>query len=160
MATRKSYRVFSLFMALLILVSSTGFSIDLHFCQGQLKSFSLWGDAKPCHGMEVPVAVCSLKKNTKKSCCQSKAIQQINKDIVDCEKDCCSNQKIEISADLDADKIKTTILSYTSLSFVVAYVQAFAPSLPDVFKSFVPHQNYRSPLLFKDLAILIQQFLL
>jgi len=38
MAKSKKDRIISLMMAMLILVSSTGFSIDVHYCQGQLKS--------------------------------------------------------------------------------------------------------------------------
>jgi len=45
-------RVISLLLAFLLGFTSVGYSIDLHFCQGHLKSVALIGKAKSCHEME------------------------------------------------------------------------------------------------------------
>jgi hypothetical protein len=42
----------------LMLLSSIGFSIDMHFCQGMLKSYSLIGKAKTCHSTPTAAMNC------------------------------------------------------------------------------------------------------
>jgi len=148
MQKSKLNRITSLLMAFLMLVSSTGFSIDLHYCQGNLKSFSLLGEAKSCHEM-AKAKHCSKMK---KACHAPKTTH--------CKKDCCSNKKIEISADEDAQKIQVEHLSLKQIKFVTAFVKTFVLGDTDLSRQFIPHLNYKPPLLNRDIPILIQSFLL
>ena len=136
-----------------MLVSSTGFSIDLHFCQGNLKSFSFLGEAKSCHAMEL-MKSCSHQK---KACHAAPVVQE---ESADCQKDCCSNKKIEISADEDAQKIQVESLTPKQIKFVTAFVKTFVLGHTDLSQHIIPHLNYKPPLLNKDITILIQSFLL
>ena len=52
MNTKFSYRALAMFMAFLMFSSSIGFSMDIHYCGDELKSFSFFGDAEACEMMQ------------------------------------------------------------------------------------------------------------
>lgn len=152
MKSNRSYRIVALLMALLMLVSSTGFSIDLHYCQGNLKSFSLFGTAKSCHD-KADTKHCKRKEMT----CKAEKIEQVKDN---CHKNCCSNKKIEIDAD-DTQKITAQKLSKPQIQFISLFIEHFVLALNKTrFPNDSPHQNYIPPLLNKDIPVLIQSFLL
>ena len=45
------YRLLAFFMAALMFLTSAGFLVDFHYCQGELKSFNFFGKAPNCHEM-------------------------------------------------------------------------------------------------------------
>ncbi len=147
----KTNRIISCLMACLMLLSSTGFSIDLHYCQGNLKSFSLLGKAKSCHEISNS---CKQKKMT----CHASASKQ--DEVGKCKKDCCQNKSIEISPDVDRQKIPIEKLASSQSQFILAFVAAFVLEESSLWQCFIPHQNYVPPFLDKDIPILIQSFLL
>ena len=138
-----SHRVTSLVLAILMLCTSVGFSIDLHFCKGELKSFSLLGEAESCHTM-------------KKSCPHHENMMVADKS----EKDCCSNKTIEID-DLDSDFNITTDVQLTDLQlkFVTSFIYTFISlSPPRVVKSmFLEKHNPLPPI---DIYVLLERFLI
>lgn len=135
-------------MAFIMLLSTTGFSIDLHFCQGQIKSLSFIGEAKSCHSQTTKP--CSSKKKA----CSIKTTEK------DCQKDCCSNKTIIVDAS-DADqKIPNTELSSDQMDFLTAFVEVYILSHYDFYKNIIPYQNYVPPLLDRDISVLVQCFLL
>ena len=140
-------------MAMLVFVSSTGFSIDLHYCQGQVKSFSLIGEAESCH--QQAESVCCKKKQ--KTC---HAAQSNPDDLGKCEKNCCSNKTIKVESNDEAKKLQSTELSQKQVKLLTAFVHVFLLEKIDLSKIIVPHLNYIPPLLNKNIPILIQSFLL
>jgi len=151
-------------MAFMLLLSSTGFSIDLHFCQGNIKSFSLFGTAESCHA-KAKKSHCSKNKMT---CHFAKKAgdQAANK-----ETNCCSNKRVEVSPDTDTQKviaeqlteqkIIAEQLTETEITFISAFVAVFCiGEIFDLAKLIIPHLNYIPPLLDKDIPVLIQSFLL
>lgn len=66
-------------LAVLILLTSIDYTVDMHFCQGNLKSFSFFGEAKKCFegdGMEQRCRAHDHKDHqsiTKKPCCDSRS---------------------------------------------------------------------------------------
>lgn len=85
----KIYRCIAFFMAILLLFTSLGAAIDMHFCGGHLKSFSLYGKAKNCYELageyekscsshpaeDAKKTTCSIGK---KDCCQDQFVYLIN----------------------------------------------------------------------------------
>ena len=141
-------------MAFMLLLSSTGFSIDLHYCQGNIKSFSIFGTAKSCHA-----------KTEKNHCQQSKISCHFVKSTIEAsdasEKNCCSNESIVVTPDMDTQKVVSEQLTETNISFISAFVAVFyAGQTLDLAKLIIPHQNYIPPLLNQDIPVLIQSFLL
>ncbi len=153
MTKRRINRIISLMMAMLMLVSSTGFSIDAHYCQGQMKSFSLFGKAKSCHEQ-------SFKKQCsshKKSC---HAALSNSKELGKCKKGCCSNKTIHVEGNDEAKKIPTTEILPMQVQFFTAFVQVFILEYTQLNKAIIPYLNYIPPLLNQDIPVLIQSFLL
>jgi len=141
-------------MAFMLLLSSTGFSIDLHYCQGDIKSFSLFGTAKSCHA-KAEKSHCSKNKMT----CHSAMAE--TGEVDDAQRKCCSNKSIEVSPDMDTQKIIAEQLTETNITFISAFVAVFCiGEIFDLAKLIIPHLNYIPPLLDKDIPVLIQSFLL
>ncbi len=88
----KLYRCFALSMAFLVFLSTAGLSIDMHFCNNQLKGVSLIGKAANCHEKE------SHCKNSKKACHQKKNHESNSALAKD---DCCNNEHFILQMDVD-----------------------------------------------------------
>ena len=86
MHTNRRYREVAILLAFLMFISSTGFSMNFHYCKGEMKSFSLIGEAADCHKAQ---KVCPRHE---------KKAQDITKD----ESNCCSNETVIIDK-LDSD---------------------------------------------------------
>lgn len=69
-------------MAFMVAFTSFGYAVDLHFCRGQLKGFSLLGKAKNCHDKmaKCPNHSPSLEVSDANDCCSNKTVQVENLD--------------------------------------------------------------------------------
>ena len=138
-------------MAFLLLVSTTGLSIDMHFCQDQLKSISFIGKATSCHEKQSS----STCHNTKNSC-QHKS---------DCENkndgdDCCHNEDIVIEkTNFDATSQQIAVNHEIQFDFLAAYVSVFVFNYTFDRKT-QPFKNYKTPLPDRDIRILYQTFII
>ena len=83
-------KILSLCLAFLIGISSLGYSADLHFCQGKLKSVAFFGVAKSCHQSS-----CSSKCGKKEDLNLSPLCDQEE------ERNCCDNEKVSGSFEYD-----------------------------------------------------------
>lgn len=97
MFKRVTYQLYSLILAMLMLVLSFNLQIDFHFCEGEIKSFSVFGEAKKCEKhtqleseqFELSNHGCYKHKNT--SCKHHKKHK----------KGCCNNKTYELNFDQD-----------------------------------------------------------
>jgi len=140
MSQSKSLRIFSLTMALFMLVTSTGFSMDVHYCDGDIKRANVFGKAKTC----AEVTACQLKcGKTAKSCSSEK-------------KGCCDNQSYIIDFDFDGAELDRAISTDVQKVLVVditsTYLAYDAPS--SISRTFL----YRPPPLINDLQVVYQSF--
>ncbi len=135
-------------MASIVLVSSIGLTTDRHFCGGQIKSYSLFGKAKTCYEL--------VNKETQLSCVNS----EINRydGLAITKTPCCESKTKRFQIDADTS-LSTTDFSPTQVqSFIVAFATVFnMSSLPRIC---VDYLNYKPPLIFRDVLVLIQSFLL
>jgi hypothetical protein len=137
------YRLFAASLAMLMFFTSLSFSADVHFCNGDFKSFSLVGEASSCH-------------TAKKSCSHHKDIG-IEKDS---ERDCCKNKTIKID-DLDKDFNLSAEMELTDLQiqFLIFFVpKFFFVASPIKVKSDFPAMN--DPLPSEDIYVLLGRFLI
>ncbi len=144
----KTYRIISLTLALLIFISSVGFSIDMHYCQGQLKSISFVGKAKSCHEMDAPSAM--------QNCPHHKKMLADKTD----KKGCCDDRTVLVQSDIDKNLQNAEIHTSPQLEqCIIAYVSVFllgnqlAHSTPN-------YTHYKPPILIRDIPVLIQSFLI
>jgi hypothetical protein len=86
---RYTYRIVALTLALLVLATSVGVSIDVHYCQGKAKSFSLFGTAESC----CQLTVTEETENCATYLSDSDAKTQLTR------KKCCHNKRDLLKAD-------------------------------------------------------------
>ncbi|WP_242916481.1 HYC_CC_PP family protein [Pontibacter liquoris] len=132
-------------LALLLLVSSTGLSVGMHFCGGKIQDFSFFGKAESCP-ME--------KKQQTLPACHQPPKQTVKADS------CCQNHTFVVQR-LDAGTdTKINLHKILDLKFVAAFqaviLQLFAPEA-----ALKPtYALYASPPLARDIPVLVQSFLL
>ena len=148
---RNTYRFIALIFALLILTTSMGFAVDMHYCRGQLKSISFFGKAKSCH---------EISKTTKKACPfhQQDDFEQDDKGIK--KKDCCENKTKYFQADQDfTSKIFDLSINNQPSQFASTSI-AVLPFVSTSQFAKPSYTYYKPPLITKDIPIFIQSFLL
>ena len=99
-----SYRVISLLLASMMFLTSMTYSVDLHYCKGLLKSFSLIGEAKSCHS------------GTRQ--CKNHPVADVD------DRGCCSSQHVIVD-DLDENYPSPSIIEYSDIEMplvAVAYL--------------------------------------
>ncbi len=151
MTKSQFHRITAIFMVCLLLLSSTGFSMDMHFCQDQLKGINLFGEAKSCH-----------QKKSKPPCHKTKKVchhandetKQVDKD------DCCHNEQIVIdSIDTMATISQFDFSEQSTLTFIAAFVAVYYLPLP-INSDFQADFLYKPPLPDRSIQILYQVFLI
>ena len=127
-------------MAVVVLMTTMSFTVDMHYCGDTMVDFSFFKEAKTC-GMEKMQAdkPCETPVLSKKSCCSDKQI------VVEGQDDF----KISI------DKI-TPEQHFFVVSFLHAYIQSFDTISTDK-DSFV---DYTPPFIRQDAQVLHQTFLI
>ena len=133
------YKISSFFMALLVLLSSTSFTIESHYCGDILVDASFLGTAKTC-GMEV-------QKTSSSTDC----------DIT--KKDCCSNEQLLVQGQ-DTLKISFDKLEKEQQLFVVALVQSYIYLFEYNEAKIKSFKDYSPPPLIRDVQVLDQTFLI
>lgn len=138
---------------MLLFISSSGISMDMHFCQGKLKRVSLIGSAKTCAEMAVMMKHCSGKK--------AKSCHGASKSCSDdgSHNGCCENESISFDLDIDNIDIQAFNSSVLEIDFnVLSKVQLVA--LPNLQIKLLQFEEYIPPLPRKDLTVLHQSFLI
>ena len=145
------YRSIAFMLAFVVLFTSTGFAMDMHFCQNELKSVSFFGEAESCHmnaSEECPNHQ-AMAKHTDESSNVS-----IDRD------DCCHNETILVESDNDLVSMDFVDLSTHQVYFLVAYAHHFitpifvAPTTEHYFNLAAP------PPPERDFQVLFQSFLI
>lgn len=133
-----SHKIVSITMALLLLLSTTSWKVEKHYCMGRLMDIALFSDVDSC-GMDMGSMSIENDDISENSCCDDEVI------VLDGQDD------LKLSLDtLDIEKQSlwvALIYSYTT-SFYVQNVQL------------VPHEQYPPPQLVKDIQVLDQVFLI
>lgn len=134
-------KITAIFLTVLMLISSIGVSVDVHYCQDQIKSIAFFGKAKSCHDNKV-----------KQTCHHSKNSNSSEKD------DCCHNDKHTFeNLDLDAPNPEFSNLTNFQLNFI----SSFFVSLSERYNNKIVQNNYREykpPLLQNNILVFQQVF--
>jgi hypothetical protein len=131
-------------LALLMLASSVGFSMNTHFCGGKAvkTSFSI-GLHNPDCGMANMDEVCEFKP--------------LSEDQLE-PKPCCENQHQVLHLDENA-KVSSASIGLNPV-FFIAFVHVLLE--PNIFadQAFVHYTHYTPPIPDKDIQVLFQAFLI
>ena len=134
-------QVLSVSLSLLVMLSSIGLSLDIHFCQGNIKSIGVFAAAEKC-GEELEITKCDNHSNSDIS-----------------RTPCCSNEQYFYqtgNADNTSDFINTQTIP------VVSILQDSEDSQSDIFllENVLTYNGSDPPLVVKDLTILYDTFLI
>ncbi len=131
-------------LAIVVLFTSTGFSIDMHYCQNELKSVAFFGEAESCH---------SEKMGTE--CPNHKSMSSTHD-----EDDCCHNETIILKSDNDLVTMDFADLTTHQVHFVLAYVHYFIASILAPPTTELEFNLAESPPPERDFQVLFQSFLI
>jgi len=147
------YRLIALTLALLTAVSSVGVAANLHYCQGHLYSFALWGKAAVCNDLHGEMQM--------HNCDHDQQVCNYNDNPQFSKSNCCQNRLSYAHSDQDLE------ITHCTLNWLNASPIFFNPDhftslhllnnqeLEPIFKT-----NNHAPPLPKDIPILFQSFLL
>lgn len=137
-------KVVSISLALLMLVSSVGFSMNTHFCGGEAveTSFSI-GLHNPDCGMP------DMDRECESIPSKEKQIKQ---------KPCCENQHQLLQLDENADVQITSIEVHPV--FLVAFIHSFVQPVLFADQSLIHNTYYSPPIPDRDIQVLFQTFLI
>lgn len=132
-------KISSIFMALLVFLSTTSFMVDKHYCGDMLVDVSLFTHAKTC-GMEV-------QKPSGSSECEITT------------KSCCSDETLIIKG---SDELKTSFndLGFQQQIFIASFCYTYIDLFEGLKENIVPFEKYSPPLLVTDILIQDQTFLI
>jgi hypothetical protein len=138
-----------LLLTFAVLVSSTGMTLGMHLCAGEVNNFTLSGHSEPCP-ME-------QKKETPPPC-HSKGGQTAPMETP--ADDCCEDQTVHIQKVELLGSSGKTISAKLEFSFVALAVMARL-FLFDLFSSKpAPFAEYSPPALTRNIPVLLQSFLI
>lgn len=145
-------RFLNIILAALVFISSTGFVINKHYCQGELKETALVVKAKSCHEKELDdranmPANCPMHQSKNSSGCEEK-------------KGCCDNETEFVKLDIDQDIVSFEYqkLQIPQLATILVFATDF--NLEETITSPVHFKNYKPPLIVCDVPVSLQTFLL
>ncbi len=135
-------KISAILLSLLVLLSSTSFTFNMHFCMGQLKSIAVLSNAKACD-LEVKSLSCARDKQipqniTPKSCCQDQTL------VVE------GQNELEETASISIPDFQTVAVLYVVTSFL------FEASGANTYS----YKEYSPPLIDRDIPVLVQSFLI
>lgn len=149
---RTYQRIIALTLAFLMLITSTTFAVDMHYCKGKLKSVSLLGKAKTCHE--------KAGKEGKSICPYHQKIAQDTDSNKITKKDCCENKTTVVKSDHDRTKVDLPVPTIQQLQqFVIAYTLVFYTEIT-TDKQSIQEFSYQSPIISRDIYALSEAFLL
>jgi len=145
-----TYRLIALFLALLMFTTSAGFAIDMHYCQDELKSYRLFGEAENCH------------EKAEAKACPHHAKMEMEKEGRAMERDgCCHNETLLLQADQDQSTQSFEYAVNKPLQqFLAAYIVAFHKGLQLEEAQKADFLHYKPPSISRDISVLTQSFLL
>lgn len=127
------HKVFTTLLALVVLFSTVSFAVEKHFCGDVLVDVGVFFEAEKCE-ME------ALEMLQKKTCCKDEIHLVQGQD--------------ELSVSSFDD------LEFDQQQFLYAFTHTYVFGLEILPKPIVPHIHYSPPLLFSDIQVLDQVFII
>lgn len=138
-------KIAAISLAAVVLITTTGFQLNAHYCAGSLKSFSFFGEAKACKH-EVKVI---------KPCHKHAEMLSFERS----ENDCCDYKDLNLEPAAYEAMAMAKIMLDHSFEFVPqATVIDFSVQISDAQLDFIT--TYRPPPIERDIFVLVQSFLL
>ncbi|WP_196885302.1 HYC_CC_PP family protein [Aureivirga sp. CE67] len=134
-------KIASSFLAFVVLLSTVSFTVEKHFCGGELASVSFFANADKCE-ME------SLEKSENSVC------HEVSK------KSCCEDEISKLKATNTDTQCNHENIKLPKLDFVAPFLYTFVFNFEEKRIEIIPNKKQESPPLTKDRPVLFQTFLL
>ena len=141
-------RTISLALAFLMFFAASAFTIDMHYCQDRIQSFSVFGKAKGCNQMDPAALSCAHVRTGnepsehgsigKKQCCQDRLFYLLSED------DLISQSFDNISS----NRLQADIPSYFRVLHGSRLTDTDSPAF----------FRYKPPLILRDIPVLLGTF--
>lgn len=132
-------------LSFFVFLSCISVNLSFHYCGGDIKSFALFGEAKPCsHAKDSDQPSCPLHK------------EKINHE----NKNCCNNKTIQADGiDHIASATHHELKIQPLISFIITFSQSlFLYSGQNDFLA--ENTAYKPPTPDKDIPVLLQSFII
>lgn len=153
MNTTILHKAMTILLVFLMFSSSIGFSMDIHFCRNELKSFSVFGNAEACEVMQT-----KQKKESTHACCKlpKKENEKCHNEVV-AKGNCCHNESLIFD---NGGEFETTNFSLQQFQQILIAALLIVPNfhLFQTSNKPVNFAHYNPPPLIKDVSILHQVF--
>ena len=130
-------QILNIFLALLLLLTTSGVTLHKHYCMGRLKNIAVFHEAKPCiekADIDEKLKACAMH------CCED----------VEEELKVTELNKVVFGFDLTPSLHPLAVLTFLFIDFdLLSFVGTHSSYL-----------NYKPPLIDPDITVLIQSFLL
>lgn len=144
-------RSISIFLSFVVLISSTCFGADMHYCKSDLQSVAFFDTAKPCKKMqsEELSPCCKARKMRIQEALKGKTVFKKAK--------CCHNKSIAYKYDQNANseiKISVTQLQKINVFELISPIEVYAGFQKQI-------NSFREPpevLIDRDLQVFYQVF--
>ncbi|WP_029489773.1 HYC_CC_PP family protein [Aquimarina agarivorans] len=134
------YKITSIFMTFVVLLSTMSFTISSHFCGDTVMDVSYFSKASSC-GMEI-------KQDLN------------NKDCSISKKNCCKDVTKVIEGQDDLKKSAFDNLSFDQQVFVASFCYSYINLFKGLHNKVIPFKNYSPPLVVKDIQALDEVYLI
>jgi len=129
----------ALLMALVVLISTSSFTIDMRFCDGHLMDTALFTSVDSCNS--------ELTKTVSENCCKPK-------------KKCCSHEQIVIDG---LDELSPTTfddLKFNKKHLVFSLTSIYLDLFEGLKENIVPYKDYLPPELTQDIQEIHQVYII
>lgn len=126
-------------MAILLLLSTTLWKVEKHYCMGHLMDVALFTDVDTC-GMNM-----SITGNIE-------TLEEI-------ENSCCNDEVVFVEGQDDL-KLSINDLDTDQQSFLIAFNYSYNSLFQALTDQFVPHEQYPPPILVKDIQLFDEVYLI
>lgn len=132
-------KIVSSLMALLVLFSTMSFTVDMHFCGGQLIDKAIFSEVKSC-GMEMHTEHNTSNYEIQKpSCCEDISITVEGQE--------------ELKVSVDKQELQT-------LQFALLFSYSYLSLFESLSEKHTPFDDYSPPLLTRDRCVLNETYLI
>jgi hypothetical protein len=141
-------RILHIILALGVFFSSAGFVVNTHYCQGELKTLSLFMHARNCQKDDSHRA-CSPTKDS----CSKHDHEESN--------DCCNDESDYHKLDQDQQVQQSMQLELLKSPVLLgAIFVIFNITSPSWDTDSIEYLTYKAPIVLRDIPVLQQSFLL
>lgn len=132
-------KIASPLLALLVLFSTMSFTVDMHYCGGQLVDKAVFSEVKTC-GMEMPPSKRSTGESVE-------------------ENGCCKDISVTVEGQEEL-KISFEKHELPAVDFLAAFSYSYVSVFEPLSEKHIPFDMYSPPRLIQDLCTLHETYLI